>query len=346
MRRKFTPDLRQRIAMKLPKPRKRGDAWRIEIMFEGQRYSATRDTARECERWAAERLLSLKAGHKVEQKSSITFRELFRLYIDRVGSKSPSARQIREQWHAFDGKFRQLGEMQIHQITPQHLTDWRNRRLREVSAGTVLKEISLFSSVFSYAKKELFALDANPWLAISKPPQPDARQRRISADEIAAIVEASGYDTATAPTQSRHFVAWSFLFAIETAMRRGEILSMRFADVYDNHVHIPRSKNGTKRDVPLSPLARDLLAVMSPGDAVVPLNENAFKKSWQRLLAKAGIADLHFHDTRHEAISRMVKERRLPVEVLAKITGHKKIEVLVNTYYNPSADEIVQMFNS
>ena len=64
--------------MKLPKPRKHGDAWRIEILFEGQRYSATRDTARECERWAAERLLSLKAGQKVEHKSSITFRELFR----------------------------------------------------------------------------------------------------------------------------------------------------------------------------------------------------------------------------------------------------------------------------
>ncbi|WP_082159793.1 hypothetical protein [Cardiobacterium hominis] len=71
---KYAVNLRQRVAIKLPKPRKRGDAWRIEIMFEGQRYSATRDTARECERWAAERLLSLK----VEHKSSITFRELFR----------------------------------------------------------------------------------------------------------------------------------------------------------------------------------------------------------------------------------------------------------------------------
>ena len=75
---KYAVNLRQRVAIKLPKPRKRGDAWRIEILFEGQRYSATRDTARECERWAAERLLSLKAGQKVEHKSSITFRELFR----------------------------------------------------------------------------------------------------------------------------------------------------------------------------------------------------------------------------------------------------------------------------
>ena len=42
----------------------------------------------------------------------------------------------------------------------------------------------------------------------------------------------------------------------------------------------------------------------------------------------------------------MVKVRKLPVEVLAKITGHRKIEVLVNVYYNPDADELVEMFNS
>ena len=331
--------------MKLPKPRKRGDAYRIEIMFEGKRYSATRDTARECERWAAEKLLALKAGQKAEQKSSITFRELAHLYQEKVGKFTPSARQIREKLQTFDRNFRQLGEMPIHQITPKHLTEWRNRRVQEVSAGTVLKEISLFSSMFSYARKELFAIEENPWLSISKPSQPASRHRRIGADEVAAVLEAAGYDVGTTPTQTRHYVAWMFLFAIETAMRQGEILAMRREDIGGGYVHIPRSKNGSKRDVPLSAMARALIEVLPDGDAMLPFSQNAFKKSWQRVLAKSGIDGLHFHDTRHEAISRMVHERKLPVEVLAKITGHKKIEVLVNTYYNPSADEIVRMFN-
>ena len=56
--------------------------------------------------------------------------------------------------------------------------------------------------------------------------------------------------------------------------------------------------------------------------------------------------NLHFHDTRHEAITRMVRIRKLPVEVLAKITGHKKIDVLVNTYYNPNADDLIEAFNN
>jgi putative integrase/recombinase protein len=332
--------------MKLPKPRKRGDAYRIEIMFEGKRYSATRDSARDCEQWAAERLLSLKAGRKVEQHSSITFRELVNLYNERVGQRSPSRRQIREKINTFDANFGQLGEMQIHQITPQHLTAWRNKRLGQVSNGTVLKEISLFSSIFSFAKTELFAISDNPWFGISKPPAPAGRHRRISREEVASIVEVAGFSFEDAPKQTRHYVVWAFLFAIETAMRRGEILNIRRPHIYENHVHVPFSKNGMRRDVPLSDMAKRLLSLLPEGDAIVPRSEDAFKKSWQRLLERSGIRDLHFHDTRHEAISRMVIERRLPVEVLAKITGHKKIQTLVNTYYNPTADEIVRMFSA
>ena len=333
--------------MKLPKPRKRGDAWRIEIMFEGKRYSATRDSARECERWAAERLLSLKAGRKVEQKSSITFRELVHLYFEQEGKFTPSARQIREKIQSFDANFRQLGEFQIHQITPKHLTDWRNRRLQEVSVGTVLKEISLFSSIFSFAKKELFAIEENPWFSISKPPQPTPRLRRISTDELTALMAAARYEEGMHPKYTRHFVALMVLFAIETAMREGEILAMRRTDVFDGYVHVPQSKNGHARDVPLSDAARAILDLLpDKGEVFFPITLDAFKASWRRIKAKSGVVDLRFHDTRHEAASRMVRDRKLPVQVLAKITGHRKIEVLVNTYYNPTADEIVEMFGA
>jgi hypothetical protein len=62
--------------------------------------------------------------------------------------------------------------------------------------------------------------------------------------------------------------------------------------------------------------------------------------------AEVGLNNLHFHDTRHEAITRMVRIRKLPVQVLAKITGHKKIDVLVNTYYNPDAKDLVDAFKA
>ncbi len=66
---------------------------------------------------------------------------------------------------------------------------------------------------------------------------------------------------------------------------------------------------------------------------------------WEKKKYEAGLSSLHFHDTRHEAITRMVRDKGMPVEVLAKITGHKKIDVLVNTYYNPNAYDLVEAFN-
>jgi integrase len=64
-----------------------------------------------------------------------------------------------------------------------------------------------------------------------------------------------------------------------------------------------------------------------------------------RAKKRANLPHINFHDSRHEAITRMVKVRKLPVEVLAKITGHKTIGILINTYYNPDAQDLVEMFN-
>ena len=46
----------------MQKPVKRGDAWRITVRYLGKRYTATRDTASECEQWAAKKLLELQKG--------------------------------------------------------------------------------------------------------------------------------------------------------------------------------------------------------------------------------------------------------------------------------------------
>ena len=144
----------------------------------------------------------------------------------------------------------------------------------------------------------------------------------------------------------QHYVAWGFLFAIETALRRGELLAMERKDIYDGYVHLPKTKNGEPRVVPLSEEAKALLSLIKhTGRKIIPQSENAFRLMWEKRKAEIGLLNLHFHDTRHEAITRMVRVRKLPVEVLAKITGHKKIDVLVNTYYNPNAEDLVEAFN-
>lgn len=128
-------------------------------------------------------------------------------------------------------------------------------------------------------------------------------------------------------------------------MRRGEILGIHKTDIKDGYVHLPKTKNGSSRNVPLTPFAKDMVSwINNDSEKLIPFDENAFKKSWARVQKKASLDDLNFHDTRHEAISRFVKNLGLPVETLAKVTGHKDIKTLINTYYNPTIDELVGLF--
>lgn len=338
--------------MKLPKARKRGDTYAIALSYAGKRYYCTRDTEKECEQWAALKLLELKSQTKIESgelKPKFLFRDLNNKYFEDVGQRNPSKSSrawIKGQYTNFENKFGALAQKSIYTITPKDLTHWRNKRLKEVGENTVLKEISHYSAMFTYAQKELFLLDENPWMQITKPKKPKARARRIHQSEIDLILNVLNYERGNEPVLSNHYVAWGFLFALETAMRRGEILAMEKKDIFDGYVHLPKTKNGETRNVPLSEEAKELLKLIKhDGRKVIPQSENAFRLMWEKRKALAGLSGLHFHDTRHEAITRMVRVRKLPVEVLAKITGHKKIDVLVNTYYNPNADDLVEAFN-
>ncbi|UBX51530.1 site-specific integrase [Acinetobacter pseudolwoffii] len=336
--------------MKIPKPRKRGEAYYIEIMIDGKRSSATRDTARECEQWAAQKLLEAKANKLAEDngiKQHYPFKTLFYKYYEEVGKKLRGSIYVKEQLKPFEEKFGALAEMSIHDITPKHLTTWRNKRATEVGANTLLREMALYSSVFSYAVKELFLLDVNPWTNVKKLVKPKARHRRIRDNEIQLILESLNYSEGQIPTLPEHYVAWAFLFALETAMRRGEILGIQMTDIFDRHVHLPKTKNGDSRNVPLTKKALALLDLIDhDGSKLIPQSENAFRLMWERRKAKVGLEDIHFHDARHEAITRFVNNQKLPVEVLAKVTGHKNIKMLVNTYYNPDVNDIADMLDA
>ena len=120
----------------------------------------------------------------------------------------------------------------------------------------------------------------------------------------------------------------------ETAMRRGEILNVQreHLPVDKRHVRIPKTKIGIPRTIPLSPTACDLVQIRVSGmraDEVrlFPISPNAFRLALERTKKRAGINDLHFHDLRHEAISRLF-EQGLAVAHVAAISGHKDFRIL------------------
>ncbi|OUY08081.1 tyrosine-type recombinase/integrase [Acinetobacter populi] len=337
----------------MQKPVKRGNSYRIQVRYKDLRDTATRDTARECEQWAATRLLELKAQYSnlitLQEKPPYPFRSLFEKYYLEVGRHKRGYTYIKQQLSAFDRYFGDMTQMSIHDITPQKVTKWRNDRLKEVSSGTVQRQMCLYCSIFNYAKNELFLIAENPFAKVAKPLKPKPRNRLISADEINKILAASNYKSGTTPSTPGQYVAWAFLFAMETAMRRGEIIGVTCNNIYKDYIHLPITKNGDSRDVPLSKEARALLDLVPHKDRVklIPHNDNSFRLCWQRTLKKTGLSGLiHFHDTRHVAITNFVNKRKLPVEILAKVTGHRDIKTLINTYYNPNASDIAKMMNA
>ena len=121
-------------------------------------------------------------------------------------------------------------------------------------------------------------------------------------------------------------------FAIATAMRRSEILSLRWDDINleGQIATLAQTKNGSKREVPLTKLALEILNDLNPEtDYVFPISDNAFRLSWSRLIRRSGIKDLRFHDLRHEAVSRFF-EMGLSVPEVGLISGHRDLRMLAS----------------
>jgi integrase len=119
-------------------------------------------------------------------------------------------------------------------------------------------------------------------------------------------------------------------FATETAMRRSELLRLRWSDInYDSSLaKLEVTKNGEGRDIPLSPRALHILASLPrDGERIFPITDNSVRLAWSRLVKRAALADYHFHDLRHEAISRFF-EQGLSIPEVALISGHKTPSML------------------
>jgi len=93
--------------------------------------------------------------------------------------------------------------------------------------------------------------------------------------------------------------------------------------------------------------AKELLKLIpdNGSDKLIDISSSTFQNTFSKRVKKANIKELHFHDTRHEGITRLVKLRKVPIEILMKITGQKTAGILINTYYNPTASEISEMLN-
>lgn len=327
--------------------------YRVAVKVDGRRKTKQGfKTKRDAQAWADGISIELREQVSADIPSR-PFGDAMQRYLEQVSVTKKGVKFERTRINAWLG----LGEsapdplvyVMLVELQPKHIADWRDRRLKEVSVGTVLREWNLLSNICTKCVKEWGWLRSSPMTSVKRPKEPKARTRRPSDLEIAMIEQASGFKLGDAPDAVAKQVGGAFLFAIETAMRAGEILGAQWAhiDFDDRILHIPESKNDCSRDVPLSKNAVAILQTMRLSERAMRgpfwINSASLDANYRRLRARCGIEDLRFHDTRREALTRLSK--KLDVMTLAKVSGHKDLRILQEVYYAPKMKDMVHLLD-
>jgi integrase len=314
-------------------PVKDGRKWRHRVMVCGKRVSGTFDTKAAALAWEAEQRMLAGSGPRATTKTCADAFEKYELEV--------SKNKRGYKWEALRLAAMAdtpLGAVRMSDLDETHISAWRDTRLKQVKPGSVIREMNLLSNVFTVARKEWKWIKDSPTKEVARPRAPPSRNRLISQEEVEQICVALGWRhdvIGVEPTKKQQRVALVFLFALETAMRMGEICSLTANDIVGRVAHLRTTKNGLPRAVPLSPRALEIWQMVPEGFGVeAPTVDALFRVARDE---RTEIRGLTFHDTRHEAITRLAK--KLHVLDLARMVGHQDIRQLM-TYYNETADDI------
>lgn len=278
------------------------------------------------ERWATVTEASMITGTFADTREAdaALMLDLFSRYRSEV---TPTKRGAAAERGRLDRFMRQpIARYSASNLTPQRVAEWRDARLKRVSGSTVNRDLSLLGHVLEVARKEwgIFIL-VNPVRCVRRPSNNPSRDRRLVGDEESRLLNVcqSGFGDYLCP---------AVVLSIETAMRRSEIVSLdwRHIDLTKRVARLLVTKNGDKRDVPLSTravAALESVKTSRDGQVFRGWTPNAYRLAYVRAVERAGITNLTLHDLRHEAISRLF-ERGLSLMEVAAISGHKSFAML------------------
>lgn len=316
---------------------RQGKSWKATIRRSGyptQSKSFALKSA--AEQWARQTELEMTDG-KYITVSKKNVQSLFEKFRDEVCPERKGCRWEKVRINAF---IRDIDWMKlpVNKMSDEVLTKWKDDRLKQVTPATVNREMNLLSTVFQHARQVWkIKMQENPIKLVKRPPKGKDRTRRITDEELTAVVD---YCNGATPESATWYAGKMFAFAIETAMRLGEISGLLWDDVdtEKRFLVVRDSKNSDSRHVPLSTNVIKLLESLPKNDPFVfPANKDSVGTMFRRATGALGIVDLHFHDTRHEGTSRLAK--KFNVMELAKIIGHRDINSLM-IYYNPTVEDL------
>jgi len=318
--------------------RKQGSNWQARVRRRGYPAEVKTFTSKaEAERWARTIESGMDRGEFVSRSAAeqTTFGEIIQRYMIAV---TPKKRGCFEETSRLTATLRhRITKLSMANLTPEAVAEYRDDRLKSCRANTVIRDLAAMSSIINHARREWGIAIQNPVAMIRKPTMPPGRDRVLSEAEESILLHE------LMPTGRRNPIMQPLVIvAIETAMRRGELLSMTWKHVHLERrvIFLPITKNGQSRYVPLSSRAIETINKLprSTDERVFPINIAAMEAAFLRAVRRANLTGLHFHDLRHTGASRMASKLPNVIE-LASVTGHTSLQML-KRYYHPKAEEL------
>jgi len=303
---------------------KKGGNWYIDFYVHGKRKRekigpskvlAETVLAKRKVEIAENRFLDIRKGLKVK------FEELAAMYLEL------HAKPNKKSWHSDEDTTKLLkkyfGGRYLAEITPLSVEKFKMERAKKVSPATVNRALACLKCMFNKAIQWGKA-DMNPVRQVKLFKEDNKRIRYLEKEEIAKLL-----------ARCRGYLKAVVILALNTGMRKGEILNLKWHDCDFRHniIYLYNTKNGEKREIPMNEQARVALIKVRkhPESAYIFCNKRGdpikdIKKSFFTALDKAGIIQFHFHDLRHTFASHLVMSG-VDLNTVRELMGHKSLEM-------------------
>jgi len=261
-----------------------------------------------------------------------TLSSLMKRYLNEVSIKKASYQTDKFNFRTFLRLFENSKEP-INKLRVQMFAKFRDKYLINHKAATYQRLMSSIKHMWHVAQTEWEYPLEDIFSKLQKVKRGNPRNRRLSDKEYQLILFGNHTDF-----EFRKIIE----LAIQTGLRLSEITRVTRKHLRENTLLVPKRKNGdTDVEIPLSNRAIELLQTM---ELPIRLKSRGIQIKWHRLMKKYEIKDLHFHDLRHEALSRYL-EKGVSIPDVQVLSGHKDVRVLMRVYANLRAKNISEKLN-
>ena len=308
-----------------------GNIWYIDFYADGRRIRKAVGSRKDAENaQTAVKADILRGEYKFKKDRKIRFENFSKDYLEYAKINKKSWKRDELCLKTFIPFF---GNMLLSKITPLHIEKYKRMRLDEVKPGTVNRELACLKHIFTIAEKFRKFEDKNPVKEVRFLQERQYVMKVLDREEIKWLISSAA-----------DHLKPILIMALNTGMRKGEILNLKWNDVdfISHFIHIKESKSNIMRKIPMNSIvAATLKGIKRENDFVFPSTKTKEPRtnifySFKMACSKASIKDLRFHDLRHTAATLMITGG-VDLVTVSQILGHSDIKMTMR-YAHPTPE--------